>query len=961
MILGLFIPISWHWHWPKIWPIMSGVVQAAEAQGARVVVYGDASSSDHIDLTESSTGGLASTANGVDGFVFAFPNASFQRYAEELHGKGIPTVLVGRRAGEVPRVICDNHEAIHRAVLNFSKRGHRRIGFIRGGTENLCAQERLRGYEDGLKDGGIAYDPQLVIPGDLSEELSRVEIAARLTSGIRFSALISTNDLTAIGAMDVLRDFGLRVPGDVEVTGFDNVPRAHWSTPTLSTFDMQAYQLGFLAAEALMKRVAGETVPKETAVAAPFIPRQSTRDSVSASGFRAIAADWTEGEFYCRAQIERLRQDAQSKRLLSQLDGHRLSDPEFAGLFQRLLNEAARRGVSASSLYSVLEHEAERDASSNALNRALELLSASAVDEQKRQLEGGVVFGAASLPLRELSFEGVEPSVIVSRLRAALGMLHIRIGGLHLVSQENGDEPGTWWDLGADTPPVPAKAPELKQLLDANPGAKTFMVLPVEYRGVPLGTLALQADTEFVVYFPDLLGQLAAALHGARMHRLLAKTNLDLEAARAASEKANAELAKSYEALRESELFYHSLVESLPQSIARKDTAGRFTYVNSVFAKSVQRAPEEIAGRTDADIYPPDIAERNRLADEQVMLKQTALEQESSAVEGGKKRYFHVKRIPLLDKQGACLGVQVLIWDMTVFRETEEMLRVAQRELVETSRLAGIAEMATGVLHNLGNALNSVNTAVGIAADRVRHSRAVNVTKIAELLEEHRERLPEFLTTDPRGMRTVDYLKRLGRTLEGEQADGLREFDFLREQIEHLNQIVAAQQSYANVAGITEEVQPGELIEYALRICDASLARHEIAVTREFAQTGTVRVQRQKVLQILVNLINNAKDAVKVRPMGERRLNVGTRLAGDHVQVILADNGEGIPPENLTRIFAFGFTTKPGGHGFGLHSSALAAKEMHGSLLARSEGRGKGATFILDLPLATPAEVATVA
>lgn len=952
MVIGLFIPISWHWHWPKIWPIMSGVVQAAEARGARVVVYADASPSDHIDLTESRGGEKASGAIGADGFVFAFPNVSYQRYAEELHRKGVPIVLVGRRAGDVPRVMCDNHEAIRRAVRNFAARGHRRIAFACGGAENPCAQERLRGYRDGLKENGLAFDPSLMIPADFSEELCRAEIATRVKAGLRFSAVISTNDLMAIGAIDALRECGLRVPSDVEVVGFDNVPRAHWSAPSLSTFDMQAYQLGFLASDAVARRIGGETIPTEVAVPAPLVVRGSTRDTTEFTGFRAIAADWTEGEFYIQAQIGRLRRNAQTHRLLSQLGEHPLGTPEFAGLFQKLLNEAARRGVSANSLYPVIDHAAARNPSADGLNRTLELLSAAAIDEQKRQLETGVVFAAASLPLRELSFEGVEESVIVSRLRTTLGMLRVDVGGLYLEPLDGEGETGTWWDLSRPSGPVPAKEPELRKLLASDSASRSFLVLPIQYHDRELGLLALHADTEFVIYYPDLAGQLAAALHGARMHRALARANHDLEAARAASEKTNAELAKSYDALRESELFYHSLVESLPQSIARKDAEGRFTYVNSVFAEFVHRPAEEIVGRTDAEIYPADVAAMSRKGDLQVMSTRQPLEHESVETQNGKRLYYHLKKIPLLDDHGVCLGVQVLMWDMTVFRETEELLRRAQRELMETSRLAGIAEMATGVLHNLGNALNSVNTSVGVSAERLRHSRVVNVRRVAELLDEHRDSLAEFLTRDPRGMRIIDYLKRLGGMLEEEKAEGLHDFDFLRESIEHLNHIVAAQQSFANVAGITEDIAPSELLEYALRICDASLVRHEILVNREFAPSGPVRVQRQKVLQVLVNLVNNAKDALKIRRPGERRITVASRQLGERVEIVISDNGEGIAPDNLTRIFAFGFTTKPGGHGFGLHSSALAAKEMHGSLLARSDGSGKGATFVLELPLA---------
>jgi signal transduction histidine kinase len=107
------------------------------------------------------------------------------------------------------------------------------------------------------------------------------------------------------------------------------------------------------------------------------------------------------------------------------------------------------------------------------------------------------------------------------------------------------------------------------------------------------------------------------------------------------------------------------------------------------------------------------------------------------------------------------------------------------------------------------------------------------------------------------------------------------------------------------------------------------------------------------MLQILVNLLRNAKYACDESGSPGKQVTVWIKEVGsDRVRVEIADNGVGIPPENLTRIFSHGFTTRKHGHGFGLHSSALAAKDMGGTLTVQSEGVGKGATFILELPLA---------
>jgi len=283
-----------------------------------------------------------------------------------------------------------------------------------------------------------------------------------------------------------------------------------------------------------------------------------------------------------------------------------------------------------------------------------------------------------------------------------------------------------------------------------------------------------------------------------------------------------------------------------------------------------------------------------------------------------------------------------------------EELKQAQTVLLETSRLAGIAEMATGVLHNLGNALNSVNTTVNLTTDRVQKSKITALGKVVQLLDEQHGRLAEFFSTDPRGQQLPGYLAHLSGHLLAERTELLHELEALQQNVDHIKQIVAAQQSYAHVSGLTETVPAAELVEYGLRISEASLHRHDVAVVREFLPAPPVKVERQKVLQILVNLIRNAKEAINAGGRPDKRLVVGVRVsAAGRVQIYVTDNGVGIAPENLTRVFAFGYTTKKAGHGFGLHSSANVAKEMGGSLVAQSDGPGQGATFVLELPSAS--------
>jgi len=298
----------------------------------------------------------------------------------------------------------------------------------------------------------------------------------------------------------------------------------------------------------------------------------------------------------------------------------------------------------------------------------------------------------------------------------------------------------------------------------------------------------------------------------------------------------------------------------------------------------------------------------------------------------------------------------------TLRREIEERQRAQaeterlQSQLLDASRRAGQAEVASSVLHNVGNVLNSVNISTSLVTDRLRKMRLPGVLKTANLLAEHAADLARFLNTDERGRRLPAYLGDLGRHLVAEQQDLLEELSSLGQHVEHIKEIVAMQQSYARFGGVLEKVDLAELTEMALKMDASSYARHGVKLLREFEATPPVMVDKHKVLQILGNLARNAKQACRDSAQPEKRVVVRIRRSGpDRVRIEVADNGVGIAAEDQTRVFSYGFTTRKDGHGFGLHSSALAAKEMGGTLIAQSDGKQKGACFVLELPLQPPA------
>ena len=306
----------------------------------------------------------------------------------------------------------------------------------------------------------------------------------------------------------------------------------------------------------------------------------------------------------------------------------------------------------------------------------------------------------------------------------------------------------------------------------------------------------------------------------------------------------------------------------------------------------------------------------------------------------------------VLVEKGQPVAMRGIFMDITQHKRDAEQLDKLNRQLIDTSRNAGMADVATGVLHNVGNVLNSVSVSATLVGERLRRSKVANLRRATAMLREKNGHLAEFLTTDPKGKLLPEYLGTAVEQLATDQTELISEVSSMGQHIEHMKEIVAMQQNYAKVSGVYENLSVSELVEDALRLNIAAFERHHINLVREFEpDMPKVCVDRHKFLQIFINLLRNAKHAMEDGTEGERRMVIRVGMASpDRVKVVVSDNGIGIPAENLNKVFNHGFTTKKDGHGFGLHSGANAAKEMGGRLSARSDGPGTGAEFTLELP-----------
>jgi len=261
-----------------------------------------------------------------------------------------------------------------------------------------------------------------------------------------------------------------------------------------------------------------------------------------------------------------------------------------------------------------------------------------------------------------------------------------------------------------------------------------------------------------------------------------------------------------------------------------------------------------------------------------------------------------------------------------------------------------MAEVATSVLHNVGNVLNSINVGASLMSDRLATSQGPKVKRVADLLRTHQGDLAGLFSSQP-GQLLPEYLEKLSAELAAEKSELREQLKRLHGNIDHIRRVIEMQQGHARKALFLEPVSPIELVEDALRINETGLMRDEVEIIRDYQELPLSLFEKHKSLQILVNLVSNARHALAASPNRPRRLTVRVGASGERrLRIQVIDNGQGISAENLARIFNYGFTTRPDGHGFGLHSSALAAQDMGGTLKAHSEGPGLGAAFTLELP-----------
>lgn len=411
-----------------------------------------------------------------------------------------------------------------------------------------------------------------------------------------------------------------------------------------------------------------------------------------------------------------------------------------------------------------------------------------------------------------------------------------------------------------------------------------------------------------------------------------------------------AELALARDELATSKIYVNNVLRSMADSLLVIDADMTIGSVNPSLLQLLGYEEDALVGQSPGLIFGEEFAQGAII--ENLLLQGSVSGIESSFLtSAGQVIPISVSGSMMQDEQGQFQGLVCVAQDITERKRMEEEKLQLHEQLLETSRQLGMAEVASDVLHNVGNVLNSINVSIGVVADLLKNSMVGDVGRISQLFQKHGEDLGNYFSTNPKGKQIPAYLEKLSGQLVEEQRTAITELDRLRENAQHAQHCVASQQDLARVTGISEPISVVKLLEEALAANQELVGSSQVGVVREFEEIPLLIVDKHQVLEVLVDVIRNACQAMA--SVSRKHLVVRAKLIPgppDSVCLEVEDSGVGIASDDLTKIFGQGYNTKDRGRGMSLHSGALMAKNLGGALRAHSVGIGHGATFSLALP-----------
>lgn len=315
--------------------------------------------------------------------------------------------------------------------------------------------------------------------------------------------------------------------------------------------------------------------------------------------------------------------------------------------------------------------------------------------------------------------------------------------------------------------------------------------------------------------------------------------------------------------------------------------------------------------------------------------------------------YIGVSSTLLKNELNQIIGTVTILNDLTELINAQQELKNQQKQMLEMAHQAGMSEVTTSVMHNVGNILNSVNISSEIINMILTNSKLPGLLKANELLFNYRNNLTDFFTKNQKGKILPEYYEKLGLELTNEQNKLKSESQNLFDKIKLIKDAIDIQQDYSFVRNLNEPIILNTMIDEIINIMEESFKKNNVVIHKKFIPNTEFQLiaPASKLLNVILNVIKNAYESVKLNTQQEKLITIKVSYQKPNfVQISITDNGIGIEEEVMSNIFKFGFTTKHTGHGYGLHFCANVLNEMNGSISANSEGEGKGAEFIITIP-----------
>ncbi len=299
---------------------------------------------------------------------------------------------------------------------------------------------------------------------------------------------------------------------------------------------------------------------------------------------------------------------------------------------------------------------------------------------------------------------------------------------------------------------------------------------------------------------------------------------------------------------------------------------------------------------------------------------------------------------PLQDNDGNKTGAVVVFHDITDRIKSEEALAQAFAQ--------GRLEIVDTILHNIGNAINSVTVGIDTVYNLLADDLLVRrLTALAEALKQHEDNLADYIANDPQGQKALPFLLTLSQDFKVADEKLRQTVGRIRDRTRHIVDIIRTQNSYQETSGTSKDINLAAAISDAIKMLQDSIDKRHIQIEIDCDNAPEeIRIQESQFHQMLVNLTKNAIEAIdELANSGglteEPHIQIRAYIDGDYLCIDITDNGIGVAPEDIDKIFGAGFTTKKQGNGLGLHSSANFVISSGGQILPFSEGKGKGTTI----------------